>query len=71
MKVPSFKPKCPNHGVDLVDLPFPLPSKGVGVCPISHCQFEFEIAIDEEEVVMNKDGTTDKKMKWKTEGEEA
>lgn len=33
----EFGPRCPNHGVVLVDR-----SKGVGICPISGARFSYD-----------------------------
>lgn len=71
MKKPtSYKPVCPNHNVELVDLPFPLPSKGEGTCPISSCRFDYEIEMDESVMTRDKDGNMVKGKKFKVEGEE-
>lgn len=69
-KVPSFGPKCPNHAVTLVDLPFPLTPKRMGVCPISSCRFDYEVELDETEMVRNSDGTMSKKVGWKVSGDD-
>jgi hypothetical protein len=34
-------PRCPNHAVPLVDC-----HKGVGICPISSCQFTYKEDIE-------------------------
>lgn len=67
---PSFAPKCPFHGCALTDLPFPLPTKGVGVCPESGYEFAFEVEVDEEKVVVDKNGNITKKLDWKVDGKE-
>lgn len=67
---PSYGPKCPNHLITLVDLPFPLPKKGTGKCPESNESFDFEIEIDEHETVIDKFGNPKKKEKWAVTGNE-
>lgn len=67
-KIPSFGPKCPNHAVTLVDLPFPLKPKMIGICPISGASFEVEVEIDENEMVQDKNGNISKKVGWKLIG---
>jgi hypothetical protein len=71
MNKPSFKPCCPNHGEPLEGLPFPIPEKGTGICPISGCRFAYEVEIDEEEKVVDKFGKESKRMKWKLDGKES
>lgn len=57
--------------VALIDLPFPLPEKGVGVCPVSMCEFEFEATPPKnEKIVMTKDGKLEKSMEWTVKGDE-
>lgn len=70
MNTPSFKPKCPNHGEPLEGCGFPLPQKGVGICPVSGYPFEFEVETDEETVQKDKFGNIVKKLDWKLTGEE-
>lgn len=67
---PSFLPKCPNHGCALEGCGFPLPKKGVGICPVSKCPFDFEVEVDEspDKMVKNKDGTLSKAVGWKVHG---
>lgn len=66
----SYKPCCPNHKVDLVDLPFPLTPKGEGVCPISGCHFDYEIELDSSVMEMDKDGKPKKVIKFNVSGDE-
>lgn len=68
MNTPSFKPLCPNHAVPLEGCGFPLPAKGVGICPVSQCPFEFEASVDEEKMVLGKDGKMHKEVSWKVMG---
>lgn len=70
MQKPSFKPCCPNHGEPLEGIPFPMPSKGVGICPVSGCPFEFEVETDETKIIIDKNGTPNKSVGWKVTGEE-
>jgi len=70
LQTPTFMPSCPNHGEPLEGCGFPLPKKGTGKCPISGCDFDFEIEIDEVENKVDKFGKTCKDVKWKVEGEE-
>lgn len=68
MQVPSFKPKCPNHGEPLEGCGFPLPKKGTGICPVSGCPFDFEIEVDEEKMVKDKEGNLIPAVGWKVSG---
>lgn len=70
MNKPSYKPKCPNHHVELEECGFPLPAKGTGKCPVSGADFDFEVDIDEFEMVRDKDGNMTKRPKWSLSGEE-
>lgn len=67
-KTPTWLPRCPNHGEPLYGMPFPLPSQGVGKCPVSHCDFEFTAETDEGKVVKNADGSMSKAVGWKLSG---
>lgn len=42
MNIPSFAPRCPNHGCPLDGVGFPLPSSGQGICPVSGWPFDFK-----------------------------
>lgn len=70
VKVPGFKPKCPNHGCPLDGIPWPLPKKGEGMCPVSGAHFAFEAQVDEASTEMEKDknGNMIKKVGWKLSG---
>ncbi len=70
MSVPSFAPKCPNHGAPLEGLPFPLPEKGTGKCPVSGVDFEFNVSIDESRTIQDKNGNITKALAWETRGNE-
>ncbi len=48
-------PVCPNHNEPLEGLPRPLTPKGVGMCPISGCSFDYEITVETGEVEYIKD----------------
>jgi len=67
---PSFKPRCPNHGEPLDGCGFPMPSKGVGICPVSGVPFEFAVEVDENKTVKDKDGNLVKAIGWKVSGNE-
>jgi len=67
---PSFRPCCPNHGEPLEGLPFPIPSKGTGKCPVSGCDFDYEVETDQEIVSQDKFGNTTKTLGWNVQGEE-
>ena len=69
-KIPSFKPVCPKHGCPLDGLPFPLTPKGVGMCPVSGCSFEYEVELDDTKMVKDKDGNMTKKIGWNVNGSE-
>lgn len=65
---PSYKPSCPNHGCPLDGCGFPLPKKGVGVCPVSGYHFEFEAEVDEEKMVKDANENMTKSVGWKLIG---
>lgn len=68
---PSTGPKCPNHGELLMDVPFPIPERGTGICPVSGCPFDYEWGpSNTEEVVQDKFGNLTKKHSWTISGEE-
>lgn len=69
-RTPGFKPRCPNHNVELDGLPWPLPRKGEGICPISKCHFSFEVEVDEEKLVKDKNGNMVPTVGWSVNGEE-
>lgn len=68
----SWKPRCPNHGVDLTDLGFPIKPKGVGICPISGASFEYEMdtGTTSGETTVDKFGNTVSSKKWNVTGDE-
>ncbi len=66
----QFGPRCPNHQVSLIDLPFPMVKKGTGVCPVSKCKFDYEIELDEDKMVMDKNGNMVKATKFNVTGDE-
>ena len=70
LKKNSFKPCCPNHSEPLEGLPFPLPLKGQGRCPISGCMFEYEVELDENKVFVDKFGKKQFAKVFKVEGNE-
>ena len=70
MTTPTYKPKCPNHGEPLEGCGFPMPSKGTGKCPVSGADFDFEVEVDEEVMVKDKFGNTQKQVNWKLTGDE-
>lgn len=70
MNTPSWKPKCPNHSEPLEGIPFPIPSKGTGICPVSGCPFDYEVETDQETVSNDKFGNVTKNLKWNVTGEE-
>ncbi len=61
---------CPNHGCPLEGMGFPLPKKGVGMCPVSGAHFEFEAEVQEDKMVQNKDGTITKAKGYKLTGDD-
>jgi hypothetical protein len=67
---PSYKPVCPNHGEPLEGCGFPLPAKGVGKCPVSGVDFEFEAETDEDKIVTDKFGNVSKSVGWRVDGDE-
>lgn len=69
MSIPSYKPKCPNHGCPLA-VQFPMPKKGSAPCEVSGQLFEYEVEIDEAKNVLSKDGTVSKQIGWKVTGED-
>lgn len=66
--VPSYSPKCPNHNETLDGVPFPMPQKGEGRCPVSGAHFSFEATIDQQKMVKGKDGQMQPEVGWKIEG---
>jgi hypothetical protein len=66
--IPTFKPKCPNHGAPLEGMGFPLPRKGQGMCPVSGASFDFEAEIDTAYVQLDKFGNATKSVGWKVSG---
>lgn len=71
MTKPKFGPKCPNHSEPLEGMGFPMPSEGTGICPVSGVSFEYKIDIDDDEIVMTKDGKVEKKTRWNVTGDES
>ncbi len=67
---PSFTPRCPNHNEPLEGCGFPLPKKGVGICPVSKCPFEFEVDTDETKTKKDKFGNIIKTVGWNVNGHE-
>lgn len=70
MSIPTYGPRCPNHGEFLEGIGFPMPKKGTGICPVSKCPFDFEIETDEATMVVDKNGEMQKKVGWSVNGEE-
>lgn len=68
--MPSGKILCPNHGCELEGIPFPVPEKGHGRCPVSMAMFEYESKIDPEMKIQLKDGTVIKGSRWDVSGDE-
>lgn len=66
----KYGPKCPNHHVDLVDLPVPMVQKGMAICPISGASFDFEVELDQVEMKQDSQGNIIKSPRWKTDGQE-
>lgn len=66
---PSGIVKCPNHNCALEGIPFPMPQKGTGICPVSKCKFEYESKLDPMETVVLKDGTVEKMPYWEVHGD--
>ncbi len=61
---------CPNHGEVLEGLPFPMPKKGVGICPVSKVPFAYEVEVDENVMTQDKFGNITKGTKFNVTGEE-
>lgn len=70
LQIPSFAPRCSVCQCVLEDCGFPLPSKGVGYCPQGMCHIDFEVDIDENKVVKDKNGNLSKAVYWKVGGVE-
>ena len=70
MNKPTTIPCCPNHGEPLEGIPFPMPSKGIGICPVSGCPFDYEVEVDEEITLTDKFGNVTKAVKWNVSGDE-
>lgn len=67
MRCPTFKPKCPTCGATL-EVPFPLPEKGVGRCPVGYIDFTFYAEVDKTKVVKDKNGKLEKEVRWNVKG---
>lgn len=65
-----MRPLCPNHSEPLEGCGFPLPSKGIGKCPISGVDFEFEVELDDTKQVVDKFGNIKKDKSYKVTGDE-
>lgn len=61
---------CPNHGEPLEGLPFPVPKKGTGICPVSGVSFDYEAEGDDSRMTTDKFGNPSKVFDWKVTGEE-
>lgn len=48
-----------------------MPSKGTGKCPVSGVDFDYEVELDEAQMVKDKDGNTTKAIKWNVQGDES
>lgn len=68
MKIPTWRPLCPNHSCPLDGIPFPMPAKGEGICPVSGAHFAFEAETDEDKMVQDKFGNITKHVDWKLTG---
>lgn len=66
----TYRPKCPNHHEPLEGLPFPLEEKGTGICPVSGVPFSYQVELDDNKIVQNKDGSLQPEKGWKVEGDE-
>jgi hypothetical protein len=64
------KPRCPNHNEPLEGCGFPLPAKGVGKCPISGADFEFEAEVDEAKTLVDKFGNVKKETGFRVSGDD-
>lgn len=62
------KPCCPNHGCPLEGLPFPMNSKGVGMCPVSGAHFTYEAEVNENKMVKDINGNLKPEKQWKLIG---
>lgn len=72
MEVPSYGPKCPNHGCPLEGYGFPMPKKGVGTCQVSGVPFSFVLETEDniQKETVDKFGNKTKVGKWKVEGKD-
>lgn len=66
----SHEVKCPNHGCPLDGIGFPMPRKGIGMCPVSGAEFAFEVETDELKMKdgVDKFGNKTRIADWKVEG---
>ncbi len=62
--------QCPNHEVELVDLPFPMVAHGTATCPVSQCIFEFNAEIDTKKMVQDKNGNIKPATSYRISGNE-
>lgn len=69
-KSDHWKPRCPNHGEPLEGLPFPLDSKGIGKCPVSGVDFEYEARTDDSQIKKDKEGNIIKNVGYQVTGDE-
>ena len=71
MHIRDVNLKCDICGARLIDLPYHLTAKGVGICSATGVEIEYEIDLDEAKAVMIKDkfGNTKKVFAYKTSGE--
>lgn len=60
--------KCPNHNEWLMGIESPVPKKGVGKCPVSGVDFEFEADPNEVEYARTASGDIIKQPKMKVTG---
>lgn len=61
---------CPNHGEPLEGIPQPCPPKGIGMCPVSGCSFEFEIDTLRTKTRKDKSGKLTTDLVYTVTGEE-
>lgn len=63
----KYVPCCPECGEPLQNIPKPIPKKGRGRCPNAG-NYDFEIDVNHDEIIKDKDGNVKKATKWNISG---
>lgn len=69
--MPIYKDiKCPNHGEPLEGVESPLPTKGIGICPVSKCPFHFEANPESKKLRVNSRGEYEEVCEYTINGKD-